>query len=127
MAKKKKARKRKSAPKKKVVRKKKKQTARPKKSTRRPKRGRAITIGISGVSYRKGLGPSAGGQSGDVQGLSESEGADSESVAELAEEGQDYEAEVVSGVENAPDADRGEVRTHEVPEDDVPPEYLERE
>jgi hypothetical protein len=127
MAKKKKARKRKSAPKKRVVRKKKKQTARPKKSTRRPKRGRAITIGISGISHRKGLGPSAGGQSGDVQGLSESEGAESESVAELAEEGQDYEAEVVSGVENAPDADRGEVRTHEVPEDDVPPEYLERE
>jgi hypothetical protein len=127
MAKKKKARKRKSAPKKRVVRRKKKQTARPKKSTRRPKRGRAITIGISGISHRKGLGPSAGGQSGDVQGLSESEGAESESVAELAEEGQDYEAEVVSGVENAPDADRGEVRTHEVPEDDVPPEYLERE
>ena len=127
MAKKKKARKKKSAPKEKVVGKKKKQTARPKKSARHPKRGRAITIGIGGVSYRKGLGPSAGGQSGDVQGLSESEGADSESVAELAEEGQDYEAEVVSGVENAPDADRGEVRTHEVPEDDVPPEYLERE
>jgi hypothetical protein len=52
---------------------------------------------------------------------------DSESVSELAEEGQDYEAEVVSGVENARDADQGEVRTHEVPEDDVPPEYLEKD
>jgi hypothetical protein len=127
MARKKKARKKKSAPKKKAVRKKKKQTARTKKSARRPKRGRAITVGIGAVSYQKGLGPSAGGQSGDVQGLSESESADSESVAELTEEGQDYEAEVVSGIENAPDADRGEVRTHEVPEDDVPPEYLDKE
>jgi hypothetical protein len=37
---------------------------------------------------------------------------DSESVEELTEEGQDYEAEVVSGVENALDPDEGEVRTH---------------
>jgi N utilization substance protein A len=59
--------------------------------------------------------------------LSESENADSESVSELAEEGQDYEAEVISGVESAPDADQGEVKTHEMPEDDVPPEYRERE
>lgn len=39
------------------------------------------------------------------------------------EEGQYMEAEAVSGVENAPDADQGEVRTREVPEDDVPEEY----
>jgi hypothetical protein len=115
------------ARKKKVVRDKRKQARRAKKSARRKKLGRAATIGIRTAPFRKGLGPSAGGQSGDVQGLSESESADSESVSELAEEGQDYEAEVVSGVENAPDADRGEVKTHEVPEDDVPPEYLERE
>ena len=133
MAKKKKARKkkptakRKPARKKKAVRGKKKQTRKPKTSTRRKTLGRAATIGMGTTPYRKGLGPTAGGQSGDVQGLSESESADSESVSELAEEGQDYEAEVVSGVENAPDADRGEVKTHEVPEDDVPPEYLERE
>jgi hypothetical protein len=133
MAKKKKARKkkptakRKPARKKKAVRGKEKQTRKPKTSTRRKTLGRAATIGMGTTPYRKGLGPSAGGQSGDVQGLSESESADSESVSELAEEGQDYEAEVVSGVENAPDADRGEVKTHEAPEDDVPPEYLERE
>jgi N utilization substance protein A len=48
---------------------------------------------------------------------------DSESVEELLEEGQSFEAEAVSGVENAKDADQGEVRTHEVPEDDVPGEY----
>src|ERR1700735_467108 len=72
---------------------------------------------------RRGLGPDAGGQSGDIQALPRNEDVDSESVEELEEEGQSYEAEVVSGVENAPDADRGEVRTHEVPEDDVPDEY----
>jgi hypothetical protein len=67
------------------------------------------------------------GQSGDLQGLSDVEEADSESADELLEEGQSFEAEAVSGVENAPDADRGPVRTHEVPEDDVPEEYLEKD
>jgi hypothetical protein len=71
----------------------------------------------------RGLGSSSGGQSGDTQGLSLREQADSESVTELEEEGQYFEAEAVRGVENAPDADQGEVRTHEVPEDDVPEEY----
>jgi N utilization substance protein A len=68
-----------------------------------------------------------GGQAGDTQGLSDVAEADSESVAELAEEGQFFEAAVVSGVENAPDADVAEVTTHEVPEDDVPPEYLDQD
>src|SRR5271170_3500047 len=72
---------------------------------------------------RRGLGPNSGGQSGDIQALPRAEDVDSESVEELAEEGQAFEAEVVSGVENAPDADQGEVRTREVPEDDVPDEY----
>jgi|HubBroStandDraft_6_1064221.scaffolds.fasta_scaffold1043786_1 hypothetical protein len=76
---------------------------------------------------RRGLGPNAGGQSGDIQALPRAEDVDSESVEELAEEGQAFEAEVVSGVENAPDADRGEVRTREVPEDDVPDEYRGRD
>ena len=71
----------------------------------------------------RGLGPGAGGQSGDNQGLSRREVADSESVEELTEEGQEYEAEVISGVENAPDPDQGEVTTKQVPEDDVPSEY----
>jgi hypothetical protein len=75
----------------------------------------------------KGPGPDTAGQSGDIQGLSGVASVDSESVAELAEEGQAFEAEVVSGVENAPDADVREVTTKEVPEDDVPPEYRERE
>jgi len=71
----------------------------------------------------QGVGLMSGGQSGDTQGLSNTETADSESVVELAEEGQDYEAEVISGVENALDPDQSEVTTKEVPEDDVPPEY----
>ncbi|HEX4997398.1 MAG TPA: hypothetical protein VFY29_04190 [Terriglobia bacterium] len=48
---------------------------------------------------------------------------DSESVEELVEEGQFYEAEVVSGVENAPDPDQAPLRVHERPEDDIREEY----
>jgi len=68
-----------------------------------------------------------GGQSGDTQGLSNVAQSDSESVEELVEEGQFFEAAVISGIENAPDADVSEVRTREVPEDDVPTEYLKKE
>jgi len=75
----------------------------------------------------KGTGPGSAGQSGDTQGLSDLAEAGSESVEELVEEGQFFEAEVIGGVENAPDADEGEVRTKEVPEDDVPTEYLREE
>lgn len=75
----------------------------------------------------RGVGPEAGGQSGDTEGLSRAELADSESVEELLEEGQAFEAGIVEGVENAPDADQGEVRTREVPEDDVPQEYLDED
>ncbi len=69
----------------------------------------------------------SGRQSGDLQGLSGVEGADSESVDELLEEGNAFEADVVKGVEDAGNADEKEVRTHEVPEDDVPGEYLDKE
>ena len=72
-------------------------------------------------------GPESGGQSGDTQGLSDLAEADSESVEELVEEGQFFEAAVVSGVENAPGPDVAEVTTREVPEDDIPSEYLERD
>jgi len=41
----------------------------------------------------------------------------------LLEEGNAFEAEAVKGVEDAGDRDEGEVRTHEVSEDDVPEEY----
>ena len=69
----------------------------------------------------------SGRQSGDLQGLSSVKGADSESVDELLEEGNAFEADVVTGVEDAENADEKEVRTHEVPQDDVPGEYLDKE
>ena len=103
-------------------------TVRKKKTSRRRKQGREKRQIIrSVVIEEKGLGSETGGQSGDIQGLSNIAGADSESVQELAEEGQAYEAEVVRGVENVPDADEAEVTTTEVPQDDVPPEYRNQE
>ena len=76
-------------------------------------------------SNRDELGPDSAGQSGDTQQITNTAGADSESVEELAEEGNAFEADAVFGVENAKDADVSEVTTHEVPEDDVPGEYLD--
>ncbi len=59
--------------------------------------------------------------------MSRRESADSQSVDELLEEGNAFEADAVLGVEDADRADGKEVRTHEVPEDDVPEEYLDKE
>ena len=59
-------------------------------------------------------------------GLSDEELSGSESVAELVEEGQYFEAEAVSGMER-PYPDEAEVRTHEVLADDVPLEYPARD
>ncbi len=70
------------------------------------------------------LGPASAGQSGDLQQLSGFADADSESVEELVEEGNTFEAEAVEGVEDAKPPDVSEVKTREVPEDDVPAEYL---
>ena len=69
----------------------------------------------------------SGRQSGDLQGLSRVEGADSQSVDELLEEGNAFEAAAVQGVEDAEEADESEVHTHEVLEDDVPGEYLDKD
>jgi hypothetical protein len=77
-------------------------------------------------SDARGVGAAAGGQSGDLEGLPRREDVDSESVEELVEEGQAYEAGIVSGVEEAEDR-VGEVRTREVPVDDVPREYLDED
>ena len=84
---------------------------------------------MSEEKRHKQLGPtsSSAGQSGGDQGLPRDATADSESVEELLEEGQAFEAGIVSGVENAPDADKGGVRTRQVPEDDVPQEYLDED
>ncbi len=72
--------------------------------------------------HKDELGPDSAGQSGDIQGLPNSAGADSESVEELAEEGNALEADAVEGVEEGEQP--SEVRTREVPQDDVPAEYL---
>jgi len=112
---KKKARAKKAPPKKKAAKKTRKAT------------GKSQSVATVAFEEPKGVGAKSGGQSGDLQGLSDSAGADSESVDELLEEGNAFEAEVVEGVESAPDADEGEVMTHEVREDDVPDEYLDKD
>lgn len=73
------------------------------------------------------MGPDSAGQSGDTQQLPDTASADSESVEELIEEGNTFEADAVLGVENAKDPDVSEVTTRQVPEDDVPPEYTNDE
>ena len=78
-------------------------------------------------SARNQEGEASARQSGDLEGISRAEQADSESVDELVEEGNVFEAGAVSGVEEADDNDTREVRTREVPEDDVPDEYLDKD
>ena len=64
------------------------------------------------------------GQSGDDTVVSDIAEADEESVKNLVDTEQNYEAAAVSGVENAPPADEAEVTTHgEHPgEENLPPE-----
>ncbi len=69
------------------------------------------------------LGPDSAGQAGDIQQLPDEADADSESVQELVEEGNPFEAEAVEGVKGAKTPNESEVTTREVPEDDVPAEY----
>src|SRR5208337_4067614 len=70
---------------------------------------------LEGGGNESPTGPDSAGQSGDVEGLSDEAEATSDSVEDLVESGQYYEAEVVAGVEDAPDADVAEVTTHERP------------
>jgi len=130
--------KKKSAPKKKAGSRKKpsskkKQLAKKKSSARKKpaRRKKSIARGRQQTTFPAAIttfpDSASGGQAGDTQGLSRQAEYDSESVGELAEEGQYFEAEAVSGVEDAKDPDQGEVRTSEVPEDDVPLEYTDRD
>lgn len=124
-AKPKKPSKKKPAPKKKALLKK---AAPKKKAPPKKRRARGKNQSVSTITFdRAGLGAGSGGQSGNLQGLSNAAVADSESVDELLEEGNAFEAEVVQGVQDARDADQGEIRTREVSEDDVPDEYLEKD
>jgi hypothetical protein len=58
-------------------------------------------------------GPDSGGQSGDTQGLSQSADANEETVEELADAGQDYEAGVLAGFERAADHPGKPVPSHD--------------
>jgi hypothetical protein len=97
-----------------------------KRVVRKPAARESQTFDVDATDLQERRSRSAG-QSGDLQGLPGHQGADSESVDELLEEGNAFEADAVSGVEAADDADEQEVHTHEVPEDDVPGEYLDEE
>jgi hypothetical protein len=90
------------------------------------KRVREKSQSVDTVAFSPEGSGARSGKSGDLQGLSDVQGADSESVDELLEEGNAFEADVVMGVEDAGDADEREVRTHEVPQDDVPEEYVDK-
>jgi hypothetical protein len=120
------------AAKKKSKKKAKKSTQKKQKKTKptiKPSRKKTRRKATSTRSAVRRIKPRArsGEQSGDLEGLSNAERADSESVDELLEEGNTFEAGVVEGVERADDSDEREVRTREFPEDDVPEEYLDKE
>jgi len=117
----------KAAPKRKGARKSPRKPA----ARRRPVRETQAVMGSQSVATvplkRRARTAAAGTGGGDFGGVSVVEGVDSESADELLEEGQTFEAGVVSGVENAPGPDQGEVRTREVPQDDVPEEYDDKD
>ena len=100
----------------------------PKAGTRKPVRSNPRPLETDAEPLEFSLGePRArsGGQSGDLQGLPSMESADSESVDELVEEGNAFEADAILGVEDA--GEPREVHTREVLEDDVPEEYLDQD
>ena len=115
--------KRKASPKKAATQKKASRKTAAKQAKRTPRGGRRSE---SRLRDRSTSSPETSGlESGDLQGLSNTEDVDSESVDELLEEGNAFEAGVVSGVEDSAGREGKEVRTREVPEDDVPEEYLD--
>ena len=121
----------KTAPKKKVTRKhaaSRKSSLARKKPSPKGKRLPGKRQAVETITFRSGASRGRrGGQSGDLQGISGRPAADSESVEELLEEGNALEADVLQGVEDAANADQGPVKTKEVPEDDVPQEYLDKD
>jgi len=71
------------------------------------------------------VGPDSAGQSGDAQTLSSIADAADESVQELADSDQAFEAEIVDGVEDAADHPERPVHTHLEygRPDDLPPRF----
>jgi hypothetical protein len=59
------------------------------------------------------VGPDSAGQSGDTQGLSQDADSSEETVEELADTDQAYEAGILEGVEDADDHPERPVYTHE--------------
>lgn len=59
------------------------------------------------------VGPGSAGQSGSLQGLSETEDISEESTEKLAETGQDLEASALDGLEDADDHPERPTHTHE--------------
>ena len=104
----------------------------PKKTAKRQTRPRPPSVSAERelqqeIRSRRLTGGTTQARQSDFRGLSRAEEADSESVDELVEEGNIFEAGAVAGVEEADDSDEREVHTHEVSEDDVPDEYLEKD
>ena len=58
-------------------------------------------------------GAGSGGQSGDTQGLSQTVDGSEETVEQLADDGQDYEAGIQAGVEDAADHPGRAVPSHD--------------
>lgn len=113
-----------------VVRKKKvqkKKTQKKKRSVTRKKTREAGYVVETRVGLPRESRAPVGLQTGDLQGLSDAEVADSESVDELLEEGNAFEAGIVAGVESSRDEEGKEVRTREVTTDDVPEEYQDED
>jgi hypothetical protein len=80
-----------------------------------------------GPAPRRDEGSLRAGQSGDLQGLSSVEEADSESVDELLEDGQAFEAEVVEGVEDVPDEKEVPSRGRRETEGEPPEDYGDKD
>ena len=93
----------------------------------RPKSPRTRGQGEAAPFTRQRTRNHSGELSGDLQGLPEIEHLDSENLLELIEEGNAFEANVLTGIEDAEDNEGKDVHTHEVPEDDVPGEYLDQD
>jgi len=93
----------------------------------RPKSPRTRGKGEAAAFTQQRTRNHSGELSGDLQGLPEIEHLDSENLLELIEEGNAFEANVLTGIEDAEDNEGKDVHTHEVPEDDVPGEYLDQD
>lgn len=73
---------------------------------------RQVEIPVEEIEESRGAGRAGAGQSGGSQGLSRKAEADSESIEELADSGQAFEADAVAGIEDAADHPEKPTRTH---------------